>query len=473
MGLGESMPIRAQLVDAYGNPVRQSGYTVAFSREPATAGSIVPSSVALDASGQATATFQAAQVRSAVAVTGTSSPSLPVNEITFLIDRILTFTDPKAPEPAPPHSLKDMDLTVTSVGNGPDGLEIKVKFASGWDGVHLGLIMEAARSAGGAPGDPFGFPISYEHAFKPEYGLVYKYSSNDYADFRKWDGTQWIWWNDIDKTYAAAWADGANIGGWIAKDTASVTYRIPFAIFEGAVPDSVRFQVYLMQEADAKRSAFDSDPGDSTLNLNFDPADPGCLLVGDPETGRPPSLFAGFAINRTFPTAPALSNPAVHPATVTAGGTVVFGVTATDAGGGVGRSDLSPVGGPRFQPMRDDGAGGDAAAGDRIYSYRHLTDPGIAGGEYALAITARDSTNVSSLPRPSPSRSKARPPPSEPSPIRSTTTTGRTSSARTGSITSIRRTPCSSGARSTSKRSLSSRPPRSCRARSYRASRSA
>jgi hypothetical protein len=398
MGLGESMPIRAQLVDAYGNPVSQGGYTISFSRQPASAGSVVPSSIALDASGQAAVTFQAAQVRSAVAVTGTSSPSLPVNEITFLIDRILTFTDPKAPEPSPPHSLKDMDLTVTSVGNGPEGLEIKVKFASGWDGVHLGLIMEAARSAAGAPGDPFGFPISYGQAYKPEYALVYKYSSNDYADFRKWDGTQWIWWNDTDEAYEAAWADGANINAWISKDTASVTYKIPFSIFEGTIPDSVRFEVYLMQETDVKRSAFDSDPSDSTLNLNFDPLDPS---VDWSVTQTPVTLHhysPPFAINRVFPPAPTLTNAAADPASVTAGGTVLFSVRAADAGGGIGNVliDLSPIGGPRFQPMHDDGADGDEAADDMIYSYRYLTDPGIAGGQYALPITARDSTNVSS-----------------------------------------------------------------------------
>lgn len=399
MGLGESMPIRAQLVDEFGNAVRQGGYTIAFSREPAAAGAIVPATVALDGNGQAEAAFEAAQVRSAVAITGVSAPPLPLNEVTFLIDRIMTFADPKAPEPAPPHALSDMDLTVTSIGNGPDGLEIKVRFASGWDGVHLGLILESGRTAAGAPGDPFGFPVSYGHAWKPEYALLYKYSSDDYADFRTWDGSQWLWFITTDGTYQAEWADGANVkGAWIAKDTATVTYRIPFAIFEGNVPDSIRVEVYLTQEADAKRSAFDSDPSDSTLNLDFDPADPG---VDWTRTLAPVTLrhwSPAFAINRDFPPPPALANPASEPATVAAGGTAVFSVAATDAGGGVGNVliDLSPVGGPRFQPMRDDGANGDAASGDGTYSCRYATDPGIAGGDYTLAITARDSTNVSS-----------------------------------------------------------------------------
>jgi hypothetical protein len=399
MGLGETMPIGAQLIDAYGNPVRQAGYTVTFRSEPAAAGTISPASVPLDANGAASSAFEAALERSAVSVSGTVNPSLPVNEITFLIDRILTFTDPRAPEPVPPHSLRGMDLTLATVGNGPLGLEVKVKFASTWDGVHLGLLLETARSSEGAPGDPFGFPISYEHAFKPEFALIYKYSSNDYADFRKWDGTQWLWWNDTDKAYESAWSDGANIkAAWIAKDTAYVTYEIPFTIFEGSIPDSVRLEVYLMQETDVKRSAFDSDPSDSTLNLDFDPLDPG---VDWSVTTAPVALHhyaPAFAINRVFPRAPVLTAPTAEPATVTAGGTTTFSVHVSDGGGGIGNvlMNLSPIGGPRYQAMRDDGTNGDETPGDRIYSFRYITDPDIAGGEYTLAITAKDGMNISS-----------------------------------------------------------------------------
>jgi len=81
-----------------------------------------------------------------------------------------------------------MDLTNVIIGNDPEGLTVKVKFFSNWDGVHLALIMETAGDPEGAPGDPFGFPIAYGHALKPEFALTYKYSTDDYADLRKWDG---------------------------------------------------------------------------------------------------------------------------------------------------------------------------------------------------------------------------------------------------------------------------------------------
>jgi hypothetical protein len=401
VGFGEQLGLGAQLVDANGNAVREGGYSVTFASRPSSAGTVSPATVALDQNGQARTTFTAASERSAVAISGTSSPSLPINEITFLIDRILAFTDPKAPEPTPPHSLKDMDLTLVTIGNDRKGLEIKVKFASGWDGVHLGVILETLGNAAGAPGDPFGFPISYGHADKPEYALIYKYSTNDYADFRKWDTatSQWVWWIDTDQQYSATWADGANIkGAWIARDTAYVTYRIPFTIFGGAIPASVRAEVYLMQEVDVKRSAFDSSPSDSTLNLDFDPLDPN---VDWSVTTRPVTLYyysSPYAINTNFPPPPALAEPKASPATVPSGSTTTFTVRVTDAGGGIGNVliDLSPIGGPRFQPLSDDGTGGDEISGDGVYSYRYLVDPDIAGGDYTLVVTGKDSLNISS-----------------------------------------------------------------------------
>jgi len=403
IGLGESTTIRAQLVDANGNAVLESGYSVTFTAQPASAGALAPATVALDANGRASAAFTAAGERTAVAVSAAVSPALPLatNEVTFLIDKILAFSDPKAPEPTPPHSLAAMDLTRVTIGNDSEELVVKVKFASGWDGAHLGLVLETQGDAAGAPGDPFGFPIAYEHAEKPEYALVYKYSSNDYADFRKWDvaTSQWLWWNSATSQYSSTWADGANIkGAWITKDTAYVTYRVPLAIFEGAIPRYVKAQVYLMQETDVKRSAFDSSPSDSTLNLDFDPSDPS---VDWSVTTRPVSLHyysAPYEVNMTFPPAPSLTEPKATPASVAAGSTTTLSVKASDAGGGIGNIlvDLSPIGGPRFQPMRDDGANGDAAAGDGTYSYRCLVDPDIAGADYTLTITGRDSLNVSS-----------------------------------------------------------------------------
>ncbi|MFH1756086.1 MAG: glucodextranase DOMON-like domain-containing protein, partial [Candidatus Latescibacterota bacterium] len=403
VGVGQSMRINAQLIDSNGNAVSSAGHTVNFSYSPPAAGSLSPLSVVLDANGHGTTTFVAGSGRSVVEVKATSNPSIPVKGTTFLIDKILLFSDPKAPEPAPgPNSFTAMDLTTVTIGNGPQAIEINVKFATNWDGAHLGIILETANTPSGAPGDPFGFPITYGHALKPEFALTYKYSSDDYADLRKWDGSQWLWWDNDGLEYrseAQGWVEGVNIrSAWIAKDTAFVKYLIPLAIFEGSIPDSIRLQVYLMQEADEqKRSAFDSSPSDATLDLDFDPADPNAdwsltLAPVTLTTYAPP-----YAINQVFPDAPVLVEPKVTPASVQAGEMVLFTVQVQDAGDGIGDIliDLTPLGGPRFQPMRDDGTNGDAAPGDGKYSYRYMVDPDIGGGDYPLIITGKDGGNIS------------------------------------------------------------------------------
>ncbi len=403
VGLEQSMALYAQLVDGNGNPVHEGGYTVTFTINPVSAGNLSPTSVNLDASGRGSVTFGAGTERSVVEVNATSTPSLPIEGMTFLIDKILLFSDPRAPEPDPgPNSFSSMDLTAVTMGNDPEGLEIEVKFSSNWDGVHIGIILETERDPAGAGGDPFGFPISYEHSQKPEYALTYKYASNDYADLRKWDGSQWLWWDDEGKEYrseAQGWVEGVDIHStWITKDTSSVEYRIPFSIFEGSNPDSVRMQVYLMQEVeDMKRSAFDSAPSDATLDLDFDPLDPGADWSVTLTPVQLQNYSPAYGINMDFPDPPALTSPEVNPSSVGAGEMVTFTVNVTDAGDGIGNVliNLSPLGGPRFQMMRDDGTNGDNAAGDGVYSHRYLLNPGISGGEYDLTISAKDAQNIS------------------------------------------------------------------------------
>ena len=51
VGFDETLEIAAQLVDAFGNPVTQDGYTLTFSLTPAGAGSLSPLSAPLDAAG--------------------------------------------------------------------------------------------------------------------------------------------------------------------------------------------------------------------------------------------------------------------------------------------------------------------------------------------------------------------------------------------------------------------------------------
>jgi hypothetical protein len=403
VGIEQSMQIIAQLIDSNSNPVAQGGYTVNFTYSPPAAGTLTPSSINLDSNGFGSTTFEAGTERSVVEVNAASVPSLPVKSTTFLIDKIVLFSDPPAPETAEgPNSFSAMDLTTVTLGNDPEFLEVKVKFASNWDGVHIGLIFETNNDAEGHPGDPFIFPIAFGHANKPDFALTYKYAADDYADMRKWESGQWLWWDNDGKSYrseADGWVEGVNVrGAWITKDTSHVTYKIPFDIFEGSIPDSIRMQVYLMQETgEEKRSAFDSAPNDSTLNLDFDPGDPNA----DWSVTLTPVMLnhyaPGYPVNQVFPAAPTLTEPLVAPATVQAGETVLFTVNVADAGDGIGDVliDLTPLGGPRFQPMRDDGTNGDQNAGDGKYSYAYMIDPDLGGGEYPLAVTAKDGGNIS------------------------------------------------------------------------------
>ena len=401
LGFGETMDLTAQLVDKNGNPVRRDGYTLTFSYSPVSAGNLSPTVAGLDERGSASIAFTAGSERAIVQVDAASSPSLPVGGVTFLIDRIITISDPPAPEPDQAHnSIPQMDLTTVAIGNDPGGLDITVKFATDFNGAHIGLLLEIGNDAGGGTIDPFGFPIFYGHDDLPDLALIYKYTTDDYADFRKLDGTQWLWYDTVTGQYVSEFNDNVNVrnANWVEKDTASVSYRIPFGIFEGNIPQSLRLQVYIMQEeGEQKRSAFDSAPHDSTLDIDFDPFDPQAPWE---ITTTPVTLHhysAPYEINLDFPIPPALDSPAANPASVEAGGTVIFTVGVTDAGDGIGvvLIDLSPLGGPRFQTMRDDGTNGDERANDGTYSHLSILDPDIAGGEYDLAITAKDRDNIS------------------------------------------------------------------------------
>jgi hypothetical protein len=402
VGLGQSLPVHAQLVDTNGNPVQQSGYTMTFTTSPPSAGTINPSTVALNTSGRATTSFDAGGNRSIVAIHATSTPTLTVQGTSLSIDRILLFSDPAAPEPDPgPNSFADMDLTTVSIGNDPDAIDINVRFATPWNGAHIGLIIESGSDAGGGVGDPFGFPISYEHADKPEFALIYKYSADDYADIRRWDGTQWLWWDDEGKEYrseAQGWVEGVNIRPtWVVKDTTSVKYRIPFDIFEGNIPDSLRIQVYVMQEEDQKRSAFDSSPSDATLDLDFDPADPNADWSITLTPVALSQYSPGYDINLAFPNAPVIQSLTVTPDPAQPGALVTFRAAIDDGGAGVGNVlvDLTSIGGPRFQIMSDDGTNGDDTAGDGIYAVQYMLSPSVSGGIYSVTFTARDASNVS------------------------------------------------------------------------------
>ncbi len=405
IGLEQSMEITAQLVDMNGNPVSQGGYSLAFSHDPAGAGTISPSMADLGSNGRASATFTSDTLRSAVNVTAESSPGMDVESVSFLIEKVLLFTDPPAPEPDPAHnSIAQMDLTSVTVGNNSEALNISVDFSSNFNGVHIICLLETGYGgiSNGGTSDPFGFPVSYQHSDKPDFALTYKYSTDDYADMRFWDG-EWVWWDDDAleyRTQSQGWVEGVNVqSGWITKGSQSADFEIPLYIFDPLeIPDSIGVEIYITQEEDVKRSAFDSAPHDSTLDIDFDPTDPDADWS---VTETPVSLYhyaERYKMELDFPPAPTLSNPAADPGNVSAGEPVTFTVEVTGAGGGIGDVliDLSTLGGSRFQRMRDDGTNGDESAGDGIFSHMYMVDPQTSGGEYRAGVSARDSTNVAS-----------------------------------------------------------------------------
>ncbi len=405
VGFGEELEVVAQLVDQFGNSVSESGYNVAFTAAPMDAGTIAPQFVDLDETGRGATIFTAGDSRDIVRISAVSTPSLPTNDVSFIIDQITTISDPPFPEPDPDHqSLEAMDLTRVLVSNTADAMKFQIRFNTDWDGAHLILLFETGNDAAGSTIDPFEFPVTYAHDFLPDYALTFKYSSNDYADMRRWSGTEWEWWDPDGQSYiptsTGTWVEGINIqGNWTEKGAEWVTFTIPFDFLEGNIPSTMRYQLYLTQDSDVKRSAFDSAPHDSTLNLDFDPDDPEIDWTVAEQNIDLHHYSADYVIQGNFPPAPLLSNPMAEPDEVDAGGTVTFTVDITDNGGGIGGVliDLAPIGGSRYQFMYDDATNGDQVALDGTYSYLHLVDPGIAGGPYDLIVSARDSMNISGI----------------------------------------------------------------------------
>ncbi|HSG27109.1 MAG TPA: glucodextranase DOMON-like domain-containing protein, partial [Candidatus Krumholzibacterium sp.] len=404
VGFGETLGISLQLIDAFGNEVREAGRTVTLQREPASSGVLTDPSVVLDENGYGESGFTAGSERAVVRISA-SSPPLEGGEIAFEIDNITTISDPAFPEPDLGHSpLEAMDLTTVLVSNTAEYIDLRIRFDSNFDGAHLVILMETGSDEAGATADPFLFPVTYGHALRPDYALTYKYSSDDYGDMRRWSGTEWEWWDDEGDQYistsSGTWVPGIDIHSkWITRADGYVNYRIPFEFFEGSIPSTIRLEVYLTQEAaeGLKRSAFDSAPHDSTLDLDFDPADPEAdwTLAEVPVTLR--NWSDPYVVVSDFPVPPVMTSPLATPSTIDAGGMVRFTVALADAGDGIGTVliDLSPLGGSRYQFLGDDGTGGDLTAGDGIYSYLYIVPPDIAGGMYELSVSARDDRNIS------------------------------------------------------------------------------
>ena len=90
---------------------------------------------------------------------------------------------------------------------------------------------------------------------------------------------------------------------------------------------------------------------------------------------------------------PSVSQPAVSPARVAADNTMQVTLTAVisdPAAISLVTADLSAIGGSAMAQLRDDGAGGDATAGDGVYTLITTVDNATEPGLKALSVTAVD-----------------------------------------------------------------------------------
>ena len=385
--------VTAQLVDALGNATRDSGHEITFTVDPAGLGSFDPATAVSDTNGRAESVFT--PTGNAGVVTLSGSGALPGDETGLRLRDVFVVTDPVwYNEPRTRQTFEPTDLTALVVDNTADELLLDIPFSSNWNGLQLHVIFETGFDAAGAPSDPFQQPVNYGHALKPEYALTCKYSANDYGDFRRWNGSGWEWWDPDSETYGGS---GNVLGAWTTKTGDSFQIEMPWAPFGGR-PDSLRFEVYLTQEDGVKRSAFDSVPQDSTLNLDFDYENP---EEGDWDSAEATVTLEAwsdvYVVKTDFPTPPTVDNLVATPSALNAGEPFTIRATVSPAGDGIGDvlADLSSVGAGELVRMHDDGQSshGDEIAGDGIYSARAVVSPGSPGGEMDLIVNAYEASN--------------------------------------------------------------------------------
>ncbi|MCB1183204.1 hypothetical protein KDM41_07210 [bacterium] len=389
--------VTAQLVDFYGNAVAEAGLGVSFAASPAALGAFGTPTAVSDAAGRAVGTFtpsgDAGLVTLAVdgGVLGGDAADLQLRDVVVIPD------PPYDQEPAGFATFDKTDLTALIVDNTPENLLLEIPFQSDWGGLQLHVIFETENDAAGANRDPFLQPVNYAHGDRPDYALTYKYSADDYGDFRRWNGTDWDQWN----TTAGDFSGGdTNIkDAWVSKLADKVVFTVPWAAFGGA-PSSLRLEAYLtQQEGDdsTKRAAFDSAPQDATLNLTFDylnPPDGAWDVAFGPTTLS--QWGAPYTVKTVFPARPTLTGAVVTPAEVIAGGLVTVTVQVADGGDGIGDvlADLGEIGGAGITRMYDDGSHGDQDAGDGRYSLQVMVPLGNPGGTQSIGIQAYDGANV-------------------------------------------------------------------------------
>ncbi|MEN8006540.1 MAG: glucodextranase DOMON-like domain-containing protein [Candidatus Krumholzibacteriota bacterium] len=390
--------VNAQTVDDFGNPTADQGRTISLSADPAGLGTFDPIIATSNEFGRASSTYTPSGTAGLVFITGTSG-DLAGAETGLRLRDLVVIPDPVwYEEPLTRQTFDKTDLTALVVANTPDELLLEIPFQSDWNGLQLHIAFETNSDAAGASGDPFGMPVNYGHALKPDYVLTTKYSANDYGDFRRWNtgSSSWDFWNPTTGGYEGS---GNIQGEWVTKEADRVLIRIPKEPFGGTFPPTILLEAYLTQEDGEKRSAFDSAPQDSTLNLTFDYEDP---QPGDWDSTKGPVTLEAwgreYVVRTDFPVPPAVENVSVTPAEMDAGATLILEALITESVNGIGDvvADLSAMGGSSLARMYDDGdAGhGDSVAGDGVYSLLTLVPISNPGGAQDLIVNAFDGENI-------------------------------------------------------------------------------
>ncbi len=390
--------VSAQIADEFGNAVKEAGVSVSLFSSPPGKLSELTTPLVTSSEGYAEGFATAAESYGAVEITGASA--YPVGTATVSIEADLAAVDQPAPETDPRHhSVSGMDFTGVYVRLENDTIRIGVPFQSDWDAVHLGILLETEGNPAGLSSDAFRFPIVFDHTLKPDYIFTDKFSANsdtdtgnDYADFRRWAGPGVdSFWDLAAQTWTTdASNPNKNTSSWARHDGTGLTLSIPAGVVGVGLGDSLRVQVYCMDEPGGqKRNAFDSCPHDSTHNMV------GNWWESATDTVRLHN-YASLEL-ASLPEAPVITAAACTPQLASAGQTILVTASVLTGPAGVGdvTVDLRVLGGSAVQKLYDDGTNGDASSGDGTYSYRFALSETAPGGVHRLAVTARDGSNRS------------------------------------------------------------------------------
>jgi hypothetical protein len=386
--------LKMQLVDIYGNSVNQADVRIDVSAYPLGLLKSVETPVYTDAGGAAEALLKAGD-RFGIATIGAVS-AYPVPSLNLTVDASLVAVDEEAPESDPQHnSNPNVDLTTMFAALHGDTLTVSLDFSSSWGDVLMVVILETNRDAAGASQDAFQQPIFYRHTLKPDYVFTTKYSSNDYADLRRWHGDGYQYWNLAGASWIDQGGDEKNAIGMVTKTDERVYFHFPLgAVGQLAPGDTVRMEAYVTQEtaSGVKYNALDSTPADATNDM-----EPPTGNWWDAENQAPTTLSKyGLFVIPEEAVPPTLTQAKAVPDSAEVGDDVRFSVRVEDAGGGIGNvySDLSGVFGDAVTRLNDSGTGGDITAGDGVYSTRFTIPSGVPQGSHAIAFIAKDSLNI-------------------------------------------------------------------------------